>query len=189
MKQNWKTNIKKSKDRLLAPIGDWFVRNKVRANYLSAISVSFGALGAALTISRFSWLYASAALMLHVIFDILDGTVARRQGPTPKGYLIDFLVDRVVIVALLGILVYLAPILVILLALYVATSLVYFAITYVQRGTTRLVFLDGLILLLFIVRFPVPIAIFGIIILGVLVNVILYFVRLGSSRRQLRAKP
>src|SRR5687767_9376976 len=88
--------------RVIAPIGDYLVRKKVNPNAITTFgtlcTLATGVIFATGHIRTAGWLLGITAL-----FDVLDGTVARRTGrSTTFGAFYDSTLDRVADGALLG---------------------------------------------------------------------------------------
>ncbi len=88
--------------RVIEPVADWFVRRNVHPNIIT----SFGTLcmvGSGVIFAMGHIRTAGWFLGLTALFDVLDGTVARRTGRTSKfGAFFDSTLDRVSDGALLG---------------------------------------------------------------------------------------
>ena len=88
--------------RVIEPVADWFVRRKVHPNIIT----TFGTLCMITTGVIFAMGHIRSAgwfLGLTALFDVLDGTVARRTGRSSKfGAFFDSTLDRVSDGALLG---------------------------------------------------------------------------------------
>lgn len=94
MKRVWES-IKGGYLRLVDPVADWFVRRGVSPNVITTIgtlcAVAGGVIYATGHISIAGWVIG-----LTAIFDVLDGTVARRSGrSTTFGAFYDSTLDRV----------------------------------------------------------------------------------------------
>src|SRR5688572_11734465 len=88
--------------RTIDPIADWMVRRRVNPNLLTTIGTLFSVAGGVIYatghIRTAGWLIG-----LTAIFDVLDGTVARRTGQsTVFGAFYDSTLDRVADGAVLG---------------------------------------------------------------------------------------
>ncbi len=88
--------------RLIEPIADWLVRRRVRPNTITTIgtlcTVIAGGIFASGHIRTAGWFFGLTAL-----FDVLDGTVARRTGrSTVFGAFYDSTLDRVADGCVLG---------------------------------------------------------------------------------------
>lgn len=88
----------------LEPVADLFVRLKITPNQISLLSLAAGILCAYLFFQR-EFLLGALALFLSAIFDLIDGSVARKTGAhTNFGAVFDWIVDKYVdALALLGI--------------------------------------------------------------------------------------
>ncbi len=88
----------------LEPVADVFVRLRITPNQISLLSLAAGMLCAVLFFER-QFLYGALALLLSAVFDLVDGSVARKTGAhTNFGAVFDWIVDKYVdALALLGI--------------------------------------------------------------------------------------
>lgn len=88
----------------LEPVADVFVRLRVTPNQISLLSLAAGILCAYLFFQR-EFLLGALALLLSAVFDLIDGSVARKTGAhTNFGAVFDWIVDKYVdALALLGI--------------------------------------------------------------------------------------
>jgi archaetidylinositol phosphate synthase len=88
----------------LEPVADLFVRLRITPNQISLLSLAAGLLCAVLFFER-QFLFGALALLLSAIFDLIDGSVARKTGAhTNFGAVFDWIVDKYVdALALLGI--------------------------------------------------------------------------------------
>jgi CDP-diacylglycerol--glycerol-3-phosphate 3-phosphatidyltransferase len=94
--------IKRGYLRVIAPVGDWMVERRISPNSITTVgtlcSMSAGVIYATGHISLAGWV-----LGLTALFDVLDGTVARRTGrSTVFGAFYDSTLDRVADGAVLG---------------------------------------------------------------------------------------
>ena len=94
--------IKRGYLRLIEPVADWMVRRRVNPNTITTIgtlcSITAGVIFATGHISLAGW-----TLGLTALFDVLDGTVARRTNrSTVFGAFYDSTLDRVADGAVLG---------------------------------------------------------------------------------------
>lgn len=101
MKGIWQS-IQRGYLRVIEPVADWMVRRRVNPNTITTIgtlcSIAGGAIYATGHISVAGWV-----LGLTALFDVLDGTVARRTGrSTVFGAFYDSTLDRVADGAVLG---------------------------------------------------------------------------------------
>ena len=101
MKASWNA-IVSGYLRVIAPVADWLVAKRVRPNTITTIGTlctcSAGIIFATGHISIGGWF-----LGLTALFDVLDGTVARRTGTTTTfGAFYDSTLDRVADGFLLG---------------------------------------------------------------------------------------
>ncbi|HNV76091.1 MAG TPA: CDP-alcohol phosphatidyltransferase family protein [Gemmatimonadaceae bacterium] len=101
MKSLWEAIIR-GYLKVIAPVADWMVRKRINPNTITTVgticSVIAGAIFAAGHIRTAGWV-----LGLTALFDVLDGTVARRTGrSTVFGAFYDSTLDRVADGALLG---------------------------------------------------------------------------------------
>jgi CDP-diacylglycerol--glycerol-3-phosphate 3-phosphatidyltransferase len=88
--------------RVIAPVADWMVKRRINPNTITTVgtvcSMSAGVIYATGHISIAGWV-----LGLTALFDVLDGTVARRTGrSTVFGAFYDSTLDRVADGAVLG---------------------------------------------------------------------------------------
>ncbi|MDB4908257.1 MAG: CDP-alcohol phosphatidyltransferase [Gemmatimonadetes bacterium] len=95
-------SIKNGYLRVVDPVANWFVRNGVHPNTITAIGTACSMIGggiyAAGHISIAGWF-----LGLTALFDVLDGTVARRSNKSSTfGAFLDSTLDRVADGAVLG---------------------------------------------------------------------------------------
>jgi archaetidylinositol phosphate synthase len=80
----------------LEPVADLFVRIKISPNQISLMALAAGILCAALYYRR-EFLFGSLALFASAIFDLVDGSVARKTGAhTDFGAVFDWIVDKYV---------------------------------------------------------------------------------------------
>src|SRR5512138_1155050 len=88
----------------LEPVADLFVRLRITPNQISLFALGAGAVCAYLFF-RGEFLLGSLALFLSAVFDLIDGSVARKTGAhTNFGAVFDWIVDKYVdALALLGI--------------------------------------------------------------------------------------
>jgi archaetidylinositol phosphate synthase len=88
----------------LEPVADVFVRLRITPNQISLLALAAGILCAYLFFRR-EFLLGALALFLSAIFDLIDGSVARKTGAhTNFGAVFDWIVDKYVdALALLGI--------------------------------------------------------------------------------------
>ncbi|NMB79124.1 MAG: CDP-alcohol phosphatidyltransferase family protein [Methanomicrobiales archaeon] len=90
--------------KYLEPVADLFVRMRITPNQISLLALIAGIICAVLFIQR-EFLLGSVALLISAIFDLIDGSVARKTGShTDFGAVFDWIVDKYVDgLALLGI--------------------------------------------------------------------------------------
>jgi archaetidylinositol phosphate synthase len=88
----------------LEPVADLFVRLRITPNQISLLSLVAGIACAVLFFER-QFLLGALALLLSAIFDLIDGSVARKTGAhTNFGAVFDWIVDKYVdALVLLGI--------------------------------------------------------------------------------------
>ncbi|MBV6522985.1 MAG: hypothetical protein MNPFHGCM_03151 [Gemmatimonadaceae bacterium] len=101
MKAIWES-IQRGYLRIIEPVADWMVRRRINPNTITTIgtlcSIAVGVIYATGHISIAGWV-----LGLTALFDVLDGTVARRTGrSTAFGAFYDSTLDRVADGAVLG---------------------------------------------------------------------------------------
>lgn len=95
-------SVKNGYLRLVDPVADWLIRHKVHPNSITIFgticTVAAGIIYAAGHIRTAGWLLGVTA-----IFDVMDGTVARRSGQSSTfGAFLDSSLDRIADGALLG---------------------------------------------------------------------------------------
>ena len=90
--------------RYLEPVAEVFVRLRITPNQISLLSLIAGGVCAFLFFKR-EFLLGSLALLVSAIFDLIDGSVARKTNAhTNFGAVFDWIVDKYVdAIALLGI--------------------------------------------------------------------------------------
>jgi archaetidylinositol phosphate synthase len=90
--------------RYLEPVAEVFVRLKITPNQISLFALITGGICAFLFFRR-EFLLGSLALLMSAIFDLIDGSVARKTNAhTNFGAVFDWIVDKYVdAIALLGI--------------------------------------------------------------------------------------
>ena len=82
--------------RYLEPVADVFVRFGITPNQISLLSLAAGILCAVLFFQR-QFLVGALALLLSAVFDLVDGSVARKTGAhTNFGAVFDWIVDKYV---------------------------------------------------------------------------------------------
>lgn len=82
--------------RYLEPVADVFVRFGITPNQISLLSLAAGILCAVLFFER-QFLPGALALLLSAVFDLVDGSVARKTGAhTNFGAVFDWIVDKYV---------------------------------------------------------------------------------------------
>ena len=88
----------------LEPVADVFVRLRITPNQISLLALIAGAVCAWLFFRR-EFLLGSLALLVSAVFDLIDGSVARKtHAHTNFGAVFDWIVDKYVdAIALLGI--------------------------------------------------------------------------------------
>jgi CDP-diacylglycerol---glycerol-3-phosphate 3-phosphatidyltransferase len=101
MKSLWEAIIR-GYLRVIAPVADWMVRKRINPNTITTVgtlcTIVSGVIFATGHISLGGWVFGLTAL-----FDVLDGTVARRTGrSTVFGAFYDSTLDRVADGAVLG---------------------------------------------------------------------------------------
>lgn len=82
--------------RVTDPIGRWLVDRGVTPDAVTVVGTA-GSVLAALVFLPIGWLFTGAAVMtVFVLFDMLDGAVARARGNgTPFGAVLDSVCDRI----------------------------------------------------------------------------------------------
>jgi archaetidylinositol phosphate synthase len=90
--------------RYLEPVADLFVRIGITPNQISLLALAAGLMCAAL-FYRGAFFWGSLALFASAVFDLVDGSVARKTGAhTDFGAVFDWIVDKYVdALALLGV--------------------------------------------------------------------------------------
>jgi archaetidylinositol phosphate synthase len=90
--------------RYLEPVAEVFVRLRITPNQISLLALIAGGVCAYLFFER-EFLLGSLALLVSAIFDLIDGSVARKTGAhTNFGAVFDWIVDKYVdAIVLLGI--------------------------------------------------------------------------------------
>jgi archaetidylinositol phosphate synthase len=100
-------NITAYRSRFIAylePVADVFVRARITPNQISLLALCAGLLCAVLFLQR-EFLFGSLCLFASAVFDLIDGSVARKTGAhTDFGAVFDWIVDKYVdALALLGV--------------------------------------------------------------------------------------
>jgi archaetidylinositol phosphate synthase len=90
--------------KYLEPVAEVFVRLRITPNQISLLALVAGVICAFL-FSRSEFLLGSLALLVSAVFDLIDGSVARKTGAhTDFGAVFDWIVDKYVdALALLGV--------------------------------------------------------------------------------------
>jgi archaetidylinositol phosphate synthase len=90
--------------RYLEPVADIFIRIGITPNQISLLALAAGLVCAAL-FYRGAFFWGSLALFASAVFDLVDGSVARKTGAhTDFGAVFDWIVDKyVAALALLGV--------------------------------------------------------------------------------------
>jgi archaetidylinositol phosphate synthase len=90
--------------RYLEPVAEVFVRLKITPNQISLLALLAGMVCAILFFQR-EFFWGSLALLVSAIFDLIDGSVARKTNAhTDFGAVFDWIVDKYVdAIALMGI--------------------------------------------------------------------------------------
>jgi archaetidylinositol phosphate synthase len=82
--------------RYLEPVADVFVRLRITPNQISMLALVAGIICAYLFLER-SFIWGSIALLISAIFDLVDGSVARKTNAhTNFGAVFDWIVDKYV---------------------------------------------------------------------------------------------
>jgi archaetidylinositol phosphate synthase len=82
--------------KYLEPVADVFVRLRITPNQISLLSLAAGIVCAVLFFQR-QFLLGALFLLLSAIFDLIDGSVARKTGAhTNFGAVFDWIVDKYV---------------------------------------------------------------------------------------------
>jgi archaetidylinositol phosphate synthase len=80
----------------LDPVADLFVRSGITPNQISLLALGAGIICAAL-FCRGAFFWGSLALLASAVFDLVDGSVARKTGAhTDFGAVFDWIVDKYV---------------------------------------------------------------------------------------------
>lgn len=181
---DFKIKLKKKKDRLIEPIVMALDKMGFTADRVTLLSVVFG-LAAVYFINKNHFLFISLILS-HFLLDILDGSLARWQKKPydPKGIWLDYLGDRVVILALfikvaMGDIHFCWS-----LGLYLAMQLFY-AFFYLRKNAKNIknfLFLDSFMIGAFI--FKLPDLVLPIIMASYFINIVIWL-----SKRNDRPMP
>ena len=101
-------SIKAPVTKVILPLCRWLHSIGVTANLLSAIGGIGSSASAILFFSRGSYFWGTMVTIFFVLFDLLDGTLARisDSGVSTWGALLDSTLDRISDAALLGSLIY-----------------------------------------------------------------------------------
>lgn len=82
--------------RYLEPVADVFIRLKITPNQISLLALLAGIL-CAILFTRREFILGSLALLVSAVFDLVDGSVARKTGAhTDFGAVFDWIVDKYV---------------------------------------------------------------------------------------------
>ena len=97
-------SIKAPVTRVITPFCGWLLGRGVTANLLSAIGGLGASVSAIVLFSRGSYLWGTAVTIFFILFDLLDGTLARMSdsGGSTWGALLDSTLDRISDAAVLG---------------------------------------------------------------------------------------
>jgi len=97
-------SIKAPVTRVITPLCRWLLSRGVTANLLSAIGGLGASLSAVAFFSRGNYFGGTLVTLFFVLFDLLDGTLARMSdsGGSKWGALLDSTLDRISDAALLG---------------------------------------------------------------------------------------
>ena len=97
-------SIKAPVTRVITPFCGWLLRRGVTANLLSASGGLGASVSAIVFFSRGSYLWGTGITLFFILFDLLDGTLARmsQSGGSTWGALLDSTLDRISDAAVLG---------------------------------------------------------------------------------------
>ncbi|MEI6294812.1 MAG: CDP-alcohol phosphatidyltransferase family protein [Actinomycetes bacterium] len=97
-------SIKAPVTRVITPFCGWLLSRGVTANLLSTIGGLGASVSALIFFSRGSYLWGTAVTLFFILFDLLDGTLARMSdsGGSTWGALLDSTLDRISDAAVLG---------------------------------------------------------------------------------------
>lgn len=97
--------LKGYKDKALVPILRFLAYLKFTPNFVSFLSLVFGLIAVYFLLTSLLWFYIF--LIISLIFDVLDGSLARYLKKTSKNaYWIDYLIDRFVYILVMGVVLY-----------------------------------------------------------------------------------
>ena len=101
-------SIKVPVTKVILPLCRWLLSIGVSANLLSAIGGLGSSVSAILLFSHGSYLWGTMITLFFILFDLLDGTLARisDSGGSNWGALLDSTLDRISDAAVLGSLIY-----------------------------------------------------------------------------------
>ncbi len=97
-------SIKAPVTRVITPFCGWLLARGVTANLLSAVGGLGASVSAIILFSQGSFLWGTAVTIFFILFDLLDGTLARMSdsGGSTWGALLDSTLDRISDAAVLG---------------------------------------------------------------------------------------
>jgi CDP-diacylglycerol--glycerol-3-phosphate 3-phosphatidyltransferase len=97
-------SIKAPVTRVITPLCQWLLSKGVTANLLSAIGGLGASVSAIAFFSQGNYFWGTLVTLFFVLFDLLDGTLARMSdsGGSKWGALLDSTLDRISDAALLG---------------------------------------------------------------------------------------
>ena len=96
----WLKKSRRLRSALLGPFAKGLVKLGVKANHVTALSLACGA-AAAFFLFRDRTIFITL-IVLHLVFDALDGVVARADRKNKDGEFIDYMSDRLVTLILLS---------------------------------------------------------------------------------------
>jgi len=131
------TKARKYAQPLLEKIASLFIKMGVSANAVTVTAFVVGVLSAGLVCLRWLWA-AVAVLWVSGLLDAVDGTIARKTGTSsPLGTLMDIVFDRIVEIAMLMALVYIAPELAVHVAVVLSSIIVSMTIFLTVGAATK----------------------------------------------------
>ena len=94
--------------KVITPLCRWLMKIGVTANVISAIGGLGSSVSAILFFSRGNYFWGMVVTLFFILFDLLDGTLARmsESGGSTWGALLDSTLDRISDAAVLGSLIY-----------------------------------------------------------------------------------
>lgn len=90
-------NLRESVSRVTNPVGSWLLRHGVRADMVTVIGTAVSVVAALWFFPRGNLFWGTVVVTVFILFDTLDGAVARAAGGgTAVGGVLDSVCDRVV---------------------------------------------------------------------------------------------